>query len=390
LYGWLVAASVIAILATAGLLTNVAQTIAGGFAGSQLDDRIAANNTSLVLGAWRSLLFVALAVGLVLAADRKRIDRRVLAWGLAAVVAADLWSIDRLYWLFSPRASVIYAGDPATEYLRQAPPGRVIAAPLSNEGLVPRDPNFGYDGLMVHRVRLATGYHGNEIGRYRLLGSPDGSDQYQNLLNPAFWRLTNVRYLYTNTDVNQLGITKLLGPVKSAAGSTVYLYRLPGDNPPAWVAPVMVKAGEAATQSTVLDPRFDPLRAAIIDSASSVPGQSISALPQPLAITPKVTRYDAGHIAVELSAPAPAGSALVVSENYYPGWRATVNGVPAPVVRTDFTFLGVPLTAGATRISLDYADPAYRTGKLVTLFAALLAVVLTVVGAIVERRRRAA
>lgn len=390
LYGWLVAGGVIALLATAGVLTSIATRIAEGFAGGQLDDLIAANHTSLILGAWRSLLFVAVAAALVLAAERKRIGMRALAWGLAAVVVVDMWSIDRLYWLFSPPASVIYAGDPATEYLRQAPLGRVIAVPLSNEGLVPRDPNFGYDGLMVHRIRLATGYHGNEIGRYRQIGSPDGSDLYQNLLNPVFWRLANVRYLYTNADVNQPGITKLLGPVKSAAGSTVYLYRLPGDNPPAWVAPVIVKVGDAAALATILDPRFDPLRAAIMDSASSVAGQRISTLPEPLSVTPQITRYDPGHISIELSTPAPAGSALVMSENFYPGWTATIDGRTAQTVRTDFNLIGVPLTIGATRVSLDYFDPAYQTGKLVTLLAALLAVALAVTGAIVERRRRVA
>jgi hypothetical protein len=127
---------------------------------------------------------------------------------------------------------------------------------------------------------------------------------------------------------------------------------------------------------------------AVIDSASPVQAQTLSALPQPLAITPKITRYDAGHIAMDLSAPAPAGSALVVSENYFPGWRATVNGQPAPVVRTDYTLIGVPLTAGATHISLDFTDAAYQTGKVVTMIALGVALVLIGGGALMERRRR--
>jgi hypothetical protein len=344
----------------------------------------------VILGAWRSFLFVAAAAALYFAADRRRIDARVFAWGLAAVVAIDLWSIDRFYWLFSPPASVIYGSDPAIDYLQKAPIGRVLATPVTNDGLAFRDPNFNYDGLMVHRIRLATGYHGNELGRYRLVGSTDGSELYENKINPAFWRLANVRYLYTNGELNQPGFTKLVGPVKSAAGSTVYLYRLPGDNPPAWVAPVIVKAGGEATRGTILDPRFDPLRVAIVDSNAAVPSQTLTALPEPLQITPTLTRYDPGHIAAQLSAPAPAGSAFVVSENYYPGWTATVDGKTVPVVRTDFNLIGVPLPAGASRISLDFADPAYRTGKVVTTLAVLLALALMAAGAFAERRRRVA
>jgi hypothetical protein len=386
--GWLIGAGVVALLATAGVFTTLAQSIASGFGGGQLDEMIAANQGSVIVGAWRSFLVVAAAAVLYLAAERRRIDARVLAWGLAAVVAIDLWSIDRYYWLFSPRASVIYGSDPAIDYLQKAPPGRVFATPAVREGLVPRDPNFRYDGLMVHRIRLAQGYHGNELGRYRLAGSPDGSEGYQNMLNPAFWRLANVRYLYTNGEIAQPGFTKILGPVKDAAGSTVYLYRLPGDNPPAWVAPAIVKAGADATLGTILDPRFDPLRVAIVDSNATVPTRELTALPERLQTTPTITRYDPGHIAAQLSAPAPAGSALVVSENYYPGWTATVDGKTIPAVRTDFNLIGVPLPAGATRISLDFADPAYQTGKVVTMLAVLLAVVLVVAGVFAERRRR--
>jgi hypothetical protein len=389
LFGWLIGGGVVALLATAGVFTTIGASIATGF--GRPAESVMDNNGAVVMGAWRSFLFVALAAGLVLAAQLRKIDARVMAWGLVAVVALDLWSIDRQYWLFSPRASVLYGTDPAIEYLKKAPVGRVIAEPLADAGLAYHDPNFHYDGLMVHDIRLATGYHGNEIGRYRKLWGDEGSERYtQALLSPAFWRLANVRYLYTNADIAQPGLTKLLGPVQSAAGSTVYLYRLAGDNPPAWVAPVMVKAGDEATAGTIVDPRFDPLRAAIIDSSSTVQGQTITALPEPLSIAPKVTRYDPGHIALELSGPAPAGSALVVSENYFPGWNATVDGKTAPTVRTDFNLIGVPLTAGATRVTLDYADPAYPKGKLVTILAATLAIVLMAAGFIMERRRRVA
>jgi hypothetical protein len=388
LLGWLVGAGVVALLASAGVFTSLAQTIAGGYAGGQLDDLIAANKPAVVAGAWRSLFFVALVAGLLLVASRRALDPRLVGWGLAAIVALDLWSIDRQYWLFSQPASVLYAPDSVTAYLRTAPTGRVLVLPVQAPGIVERDPNYGGDALMVHDIRLARGYHGNEIGRYQRIASSETPGDYQNLLNPNFWRLSNTRYLYTNAPVNQPGITPLLGPAKNSAGSTVYLYRLPGDNPPAWVAPAMVKAGDDATAGTILDPRFDPLRVAVIDSAAPVPAQTLSALPEPLRITPKITRYDPGHIAMDLSSPAPAGSALVVSENYFPGWRATVNGRAAPVVRADYNLIGVPLPAGASRISLDFTDAAYQTGKTVSLIALFVALALSAGGLLQERRRR--
>jgi hypothetical protein len=390
--GWIIAAVVVALLASVGFFTTLGRSIAEGFTGgSQLDEVIGANQPDVILGAWRSLLFVALAAGLALAALQRRISWTVFGWGLAAVVTLDLWSVERLYWLFSPRASVLYASDPASEWLQKAPIGRVLVLPQREApGLVDRDPNDGGDGLMVHRIRLAMGYHGNEIGRYQSLASGQTPGSYSNMLNPAFMRLANIRYLYTNADVgNQGGLQKVLGPVRNSTGSTVYLYRIPGDNPPAWVVPAMAKAGDEATAGTLLNPRFDPLRVAVIDSAAPITVPPITALPEPLAIKANVTRYDAGHIAVELSAPAPAGSALVVSENYYPGWTATIPGqAPIAAVRTNYTFLGVPLPAGATKVVLDFHDAAYPKGKLVTWVAVLVALLASAAGFFMERRRR--
>jgi uncharacterized membrane protein YfhO len=65
-----------------------------------------------------------------------------------------------------------------------------------------------------------------------------------------------------------------------------------------------------------------------------------------------------------------------------------VDGKTVPAVRTDYNLIGVPLPAGATRVALDFADPAYPTGKLVTALAALLAIAWAGAGAFAERRRR--
>ncbi|MDB4878940.1 MAG: Protein of unknown function, rane YfhO [Gemmatimonadetes bacterium] len=388
--GWLIGAAVVALLATTGVLTSVGQSIAAGYGGGQLDEVVAANRGAVTMGAWRSFLFVALAAGLVLALSQRRVSARAAGWALAAIVAADLWSVDRLYWIFSPRAATLYAPDPATEYLKTAPVGRVVAAALSRDGVVERDPNFSGDGLMVHRIRLVTGYHGNELGRYRKMVSTDGSERYDNVLNPALWRLTNARYLYTNAAIDQPGLTRLVGPVKSAAGSTVYLYKLPGDNPPAWVVPVLVRATPEAAIGTILDPRFDPLRAGTVDSDATVGVTSIPALPEPVPVTAAVTRYDPGHIAMQLAGSAPAGSALIVSENWYPGWSATVDGRPVATVRANHNLIGIPLPAGARSVQLDFADPAYHTGRVVTLLATLAALALVAAGLFAERRQRAA
>ncbi|HET8833477.1 MAG TPA: YfhO family protein, partial [Gemmatimonadales bacterium] len=139
--------------------------------------------------------------------------------------------------------------------------------------------------------------------------------------------------------------------------------------------------------AAVLDPRCAPRRIAVLDTAAPVTAPPVTALPSPLAITTSTSEYRPGHATIALSGAAPAGSALVVSENYFPGWSASVDGRPTPVYRADFNLIGVPLPAGARRVELSFRDPALATGKGITIVAVLLAVAALAAGLLTDRRR---
>ena len=378
---WTAVAAAIALIASVGGLTSLAQSLAT----DREYDRIAANAGSLIAGAWRSFAFVALTAGLAIVFLLDRIGAKKFALALAAIAAIDLWTIMRLYWIFSAPASQLFASDILVDALRKQPqPTRVLALALVNT----RDPFLGGDALMVHGIRQVLGYHGNQLGRYNNLLGAD--ENYKELVNPNAWRLLNVEYLLA--DVPDLGfipnIKRLAGPVRNAAGSDEYLFRLPGDNPYAWVAPIVLKEPDAVTLPAVLDSRFDVARAALFDTSAAVQGASgIKELPPSVPIRATVTHYAPGNADIELSAPAPAGSALVVSENYYPGWTARVDGKTAVTGRADYVLIGVPLPAGARKIALTFDSPEYHTGKTITLLAIAAALLILVAGIVTEKRK---
>lgn len=377
---WAGIAAVVGMLGASGALTNLAVAMTSG----QQTEFALANDGALRGGAIRSTLFAALALATLFLIASRRLSRLIGGALLAGVMLVDLWSVERLYWQFSEPASTIFASDETIEYVKKQPtPGRVLTLP-QGVSMVPRDPFLRFDALMIHRIRTVGGYHGNELGRYQqLIGG-------QNIANPNLWRLLNVRYLLTDVDSLPVPILKrVVGPVRNAAGSTVYLYEFTEDHPAAWVAPVMVKAPDEAVLGTVLDPRFDVRRAALFDTSAEVTGQQIEALPAPLALQASATRFEPGAIDIELDAPAPAGSALVVSENFYPGWRAEVDGTAASLGRVNMSLMGIPLPEGARKVSLRFSSPPYETGKAVTLAALGLALLAWGAGAVAEARRRA-
>jgi hypothetical protein len=382
----------VALLGSAGLFTGLAHAVGGAERAEAID----ANSSAVIAGVWRSFLFLALAAGVVILRLRGSLSARLAASALALVVAADLWSVDRNYFRFMAPGKEVYASDPAIDYLKSLQdPGRVAVLPVTN---VERDgdPYFFGDGMMVHHVRTVTGHQANEIQRWVDLAGGKSPATPQNIFNPMFWRLANMRFLYTNgelpAEVPQLpGIRfeKRVGPVRNAAGNTVFLYEITGQNSPdAWVAPVIVKAPPSAILAGLLDPRFDPQRAALFDDTSTVQGVEVKTLPPASAVVAKTLPVQAGHITVELDRPAEQGSALVVSENFYPGWKASVDGKPVNVGRADYTLIGVPLPVGARKIELTYSERAYARGKTVTLIALALTIAWIVAGVLLDYRRR--
>jgi hypothetical protein len=176
--------------------------------------------------------------------------------------------------------------------------------------------------------------------------------------------------------------------VRSAVGNEVWLYEFDERNPAAWVTPLVTEAPAQAILATVLNPSFDPGRAALFDSSGAVEGKVVSAAPPPLDLAARVQYLSPRAIRVDLAGPAPEGSAVIVSENWYPGWSAAVDGRPATVARADYSLMGIPLTAGARRIELSFSDPVYARGRLITLVALVLTTGLIIGGLVLERRRR--
>ncbi|HEX8162703.1 MAG TPA: hypothetical protein VF538_12600 [Pyrinomonadaceae bacterium] len=114
---------------------------------------------------------------------------------------------------------------------------------------------------------------------------------------------------------------------------------------------------------------FDPRRTALVEDAPAELPQLPSGAPPPEAAS-KVAEYEAARLVVETDAATPA--LLVVSELFYPGWEATVDGRPERIRLTDYLLRGVAVPAGRHRVELRYRATAARDGAFVSAFTLLL------------------
>lgn len=120
---------------------------------------------------------------------------------------------------------------------------------------------------------------------------------------------------------------------------------------------------------------FAPRRTALLE----VSAEELPRLPGgPLApeSTIRLVEYEPTRLALETD--APTATVAVVSELFYPGWTATVDGIAQPIHLTNFLLRGVALPPGRHRIEMQYRAPAARNGALISLCTLLLIILLSV------------
>lgn len=160
-----------------------------------------------------------------------------------------------------------------------------------------------------------------------------------------------------------LPVTRLEGPF----ASPIRLFRVPDPLPRHYVVEG-VRTGSGGL-SGLADPSFDPEREVLLEGAPSR-----EAAPQ-FEAHARLLERRAARLRFEVEANRPGH--LVVLDGFDPGWRATVDGTPAPVLRANQVFRAVPLGAGRHSVELRYAPAAIPIGvgtSVVSLGGLLLAV----------------
>jgi len=184
------------------------------------------------------------------------------------------------------------------------------------------------------------------------------------------WQMLNVAYVLSDRDLDGPGLER----VYEEAGNKVY--RVGDLLPRAWVVyDVKIAADEEAF--TVLNSdTFHPMETAILAE-----GVAPASLPQGSAprSPAHLIEHSPGRLVLEV-APDKEGL-LVISQPFYPGWRATVDGEPVPIYRTDYLLQGIEVQPGHHRVALTYRL------SVMPAIVSLTMLVVCVAGFLVDQRR---
>ena len=130
---------------------------------------------------------------------------------------------------------------------------------------------------------------------------------------------------------------------------------------------------ESSGQLEILkDPTFDPRRTVVLSGmpaefsgAASIPGAEFHGGIETL--DSDVNGY---WFRIQASAPA----VLVVSQNFYPGWKATMDGIPLPVFPADHALAGIAVPAGNHDIRFVFDPASFKLGLAASIISVFVLV----------------
>ncbi len=80
------------------------------------------------------------------------------------------------------------------------------------------------------------------------------------------------------------------------------------------------------------------------------------------------------------------GGLLVLIDSFYPGWKAWVDGVEAPVYPADLAFRGVPVPPGTREVVFRFEPRSLTAGLGVSLLACV-AVLLMILRTYLQKKK---
>lgn len=167
-----------------------------------------------------------------------------------------------------------------------------------------------------------------------------------------------------------LGIDGVVGrldqlPFPNAEGFPVF--RRPGAFPPAFVAScwdllpatqVLTRVGEMSSadlRSTVVVGSAPAARRVLTKSVDADCSSGDA----------EVERYQAERVTMSVHTSKP--SILVLTDSWSPGWKASVDGKSAPVLRVDHALRGVAVGPGAHRVDMHFQPASFRFGAAISM-----------------------
>lgn len=278
---------------------------------------------------------------------RAFVSRRWLMASVACLIGLNLFSVNGSYNFQQPTPPNYFPETTLTRALlaelRTNPLARV-----ASEGLLPGEHNAGADYGFAD-------INGNDPLH---LQATETFDQAVNELRK--FQLLGVQYVVTKRAITHGAFTLL------ATEGDARLYHYTEAMPRAWLVHHATVIPAEKIFATLNSHEFNHQMSVVLSSPSPI---ALAVPPQPTDGV-AITQHGAGHLTIQTA--STTNGLLVISEIFYPGWKAYVDGQAAPIMSANGLLLAVPMPSGSHKIELTYDPDWWKIGMVVSTLSLLL------------------
>ncbi len=198
-------------------------------------------------------------------------------------------------------------------------------------------------------------------------------------VNPRLYDLAGIKYVLEQTEGEPAGFS---GPLQEVFSSpTIHIWENPHVLPRAFI----VHDALPETPERLEDPTFPFERVVLLADSDAVALLDQAQDGMSTEETVDIVSLSYNDVTVEYE----TGSAgfLLLTDSYYPGWQAKIDGQPVPIYRADHIFRAVFVTPGRHTVTFHFAQPMFWLGVAI---ASATAGGLVLLGLICFLRKRRA
>lgn len=346
-------------------------------AAAALAEQMAPPGASLLI----PLAMVFVLVVLVWAFAGQRLTARRFFASLVALLLIDLfWNATQFDHTFN--RSHVFPQTELTRTLRSLPPGRVLVVPSeleTNRSVFTEKIIAPPNTLLPYQIPTVTGKNQQFPRWYREFASlvepqPNLShvvfDQYRS----PFFDLLDVRYILTHESA-----APLVGYDLITTAEGVSLYENKNALPRAFFVREVIQVGSpSASLEALREASFDPRTTAVIEMSDD-----LGSLQTPAGASANIVEDKRNRVVIETS--NDQRGLLVLSDNFYPGWRAYIDGTQVNVLRANHTMRAVSVPAGRHMVLFAFMPASFFVSMYVSLAAGVLTLAAFIVPAFKRR-----
>jgi|GEM_PF-1576285 len=335
---------------------------------------------------WNPLVYTPLLLiaASILAFHTLSLNKLKPAVGLAAIVILLIFDLFIHNYSLNPTISGDYLKNepPLAAFLKQDITPHRIMTDIDRDAL-----NLGQENYWAERIAFLPIPHNLIWGNLNILNSfgplkLKRVDELNSLTSSSaretspetksmFQQFAGVKYIITDKDAVMEGWETAF--IDSSSSDKIYVYENLSPQPNAFLTENYLVDSPENIKTSMLEGKYDLTKTVLLEKSPSA-----EYFPAPDSLG-EVVEFFKDNRQVEMRLSCSRNAFLVLTDTYYPGWKAYIDGRETEIYPADYVFRAVEAPAGEHTIRFEYEPDSFKKGLSISIICGIIMIAAIIV-----------